>query len=213
MRCVALVPFKSFGHAKRRLRSRFSAAEVEAIGRAMLEDVLAALGAARGIDAVWVLTDDEAVARLARASGADARIRRPDPGLNPAIDAANEAAARDGFDATLVVLGDAPLLRTRDLEAVLRAGTDRRVVLVPSPDGGTLMLLRRPPDRIPALFGPESFERHTAACRERGIDPGVLDSIPEPFRTDLDTPEDVERVLEPGVSGRTVEVLRKLHER
>jgi 2-phospho-L-lactate guanylyltransferase len=211
MRTVALVPFKSFSYAKKRLRGSYSDADVEAIGRAMLEDVLAALTSTPGLEAVWVLTDDPEVARLAEGCGAEARVRRPDPGLNRAIDEANGEA--EAFDATLVVLGDTPLLRGEDVEAVLRAGAEGSVVLVPSPDGGTIMLLRRPPHRIAARFGSGSFRKHVEACREQGFEPLVLDAIPETFRTDLDTPEDAAHILGAGISGRTVEVLRKLHDR
>jgi 2-phospho-L-lactate guanylyltransferase (CobY/MobA/RfbA family) len=71
-------------------------------------------------------------------------------------------------------------------------------------------MLRCPPDAIPASFGPESFARHLALCREKGIEPVILEGIPETMRTDLDTPEDAARILGAGGSGRTVALLRKL---
>lgn len=210
MRTVAFVPFKSFSRAKQRLRKRFGDHDVEAIGRAMLEDVLEALTHASGLTEVRVLTEDPEVGRVAERCGASARIRSPDPGLNPAIEDANAEAKSAGFGATLVVLGDVPLLRAADVEAVLSAGGESAVVIVPSDDGGTALMLRTPPDAIPASFGPRSFARHLTLCRERGIEPVVLEGIPETIRTDLDTPEDAARILEAGGSGRTVDLLRKL---
>jgi 2-phospho-L-lactate guanylyltransferase len=210
LRTIAFVPFKSFIRAKQRLRTRFGDSDVEAIGRAMLEDVLEALTHASGLAEVRVLTDDPEVGQVAERCGANARICSPDPGLNPAIEEANAEAQQAGCDATLVVLGDIPLLRASDVEAVCRAGTQSPVVIVPSDDGGTALMLRCPPDAIPASFGPESFEHHLALCRERGIEPVVIEGIPETVRTDLDTPEDAARILGAGGSGRTVELLRKL---
>ena len=210
MSVIALVPFKSFSYAKKRLRGHYSDVEVEEIGRAMLQDVLTALTSASGLAAVRVLTDDPEVARVAESRGAEARVRTPDRGLNPTIEDANAEAKSQGFDATLIVLGDTPGLRSTDVEHVLRTAREAGVALVPSPDGGTVVLLRRPPDRIPARFGPGSFEAHLRACEGAGVEPIVLDDIDEAHRTDLDTPEDAGRILEGNAPGRTVDVLRRL---
>jgi 2-phospho-L-lactate guanylyltransferase len=212
VKVVALVPFKSFGYAKSRLRARFTNAEVEALGRAMLEDVLSTLTSTPALDAVRVLTDDEEVGRVAVACGASARIQRPDPGLNAAIEQANAEAQTQGSVATVVVLGDLPLLRPIDVEAVVEAGREASVVIVPSGDGGTALLLRRPPNCVPARFGPSSFAQHLSASRDRGIEPFVAEEIPETIRIDLDTPEDADRIRDTGLSGRTVELLQKLRD-
>ncbi len=212
MKIVALVPFKSFSYAKSRLRARFTDADVEALGRAMLEDVLSTLTAIPAIEDVRVLTDDEEVGRVAEACGASARVQRPDPGLNAAIEQANAEAQTEGSDATVVVLGDLPLLRPIDVETVVEGGREASVVIVPSGDGGTALLLRRPPNCVPARFGPLSFDQHVAASRERGIEPLLVQEIPEAIRIDLDTPEDADRIRDAGLGGRTVELLRKLRD-
>jgi 2-phospho-L-lactate guanylyltransferase len=201
---------KDFARAKRRLRSRFDDASVERILRALLGDVLAALREAKRVERVLVLTDDAAVAEAARAGGASARVRAPDPGLNEAIDAAAAECAAQGFDALLVSLGDLPLLRGADVDAVVEAGERAPVVIVPAADGGTALLFRRPPLAIPARFGPESAAAHEAAARERGLTPALLGSIPESARSDLDTPDDAERIARSGRDSRTVHVLREI---
>ena len=210
MRVEALVPFKPFSAAKRRLRSRFSDAEVDEIGRAMLSDVLAALARAPSIERTRVLTDDENVAEAARLSGAEVELRAPDPGLNPAIEAATVQSVAAGYDATLVVLGDLPLLRPTDVESVVDAGRTHSVVVVGSDDGGTAMLLRRPPDALPARFGAQSAELHRKAARDRGLELTDVETISARTRVDLDTPEDAARLLEFDVPCRTRDVLRKL---
>ncbi len=210
MRVAAAVPVKDFARAKRRLRSRFDDAAVERILRALLGDVLAALGEAKRVERVLVLTDDDAVAEAARAGGATARVRAPDPGLNEAIDAAAAECAAQGFDALLVSLGDLPLLRGADVDAVVEAGERAPVVIVPAADGGTALLLRRPPLAIPARFGPESAAAHEAAARERGLAPLVFGSLPESVRSDLDTPDDAERLARSERGSRTVDVLREI---
>ncbi len=210
MRVAAAVPVKDFARAKRRLRTRFDDASVERILRALLADVLGALADSKRVERVFVLTDDEAVAEAARASGATASLRVPDPGLNEAIDAAAAECTANGYDALLVSLGDLPLLRGADVDAVIEAGERSPVVIVPAADGGTALLFRRPPLVMPARFGPESCAAHEAAARERGISPIVLGSIAESVRSDLDTPDDAERLARSETTCRTALVLREL---
>ncbi len=209
MRVAALVPFKCFTRAKGRLRTRYSDREVEQLGHAMLADVLGALTRAACLERVTVLTDDPAVAEVARQARAAVRLRTPDPGLNPAIEDATRELIDEGFEAVVVVLGDVPLLQTPEVETVVDAGEKQPVVLVPSSDGGTSLLFRRPPDCIPACFGPDSAKAHVRAARERGLEPRWLSDLHPGTALDLDTPEDAQRLLETGVVCRTTELLRK----
>jgi 2-phospho-L-lactate guanylyltransferase len=192
VRVAALVPFKCFTRAKQRLRARFSDAQVEELTRAMLADVLAALQGVPTLERVTVLTDDEAVAEVAAGAGAAVGLEKPDPGLNPAIELATRRLEDEGFDASLVVLGDLPLLQPADVEAVLEAGQQHPVVVVPAVDGGTALLYRRPAGRIPTQFGVDSFARHASAA---GSDFFALDGLDEVVRIDIDTPEDMQRLL------------------
>ncbi len=209
MRVAAVVPFKCFTRAKGRLRTRYSDQEVEQLGHAMLTDVLGALTRAGCLERVTVLTDDPAVAGVACQARAAVRLRTPDPGLNPAIEDATRELLDEGFEAVLVVLGDIPLLQTLEVETVVDAGEKQAVVLVPSSDGGTSLLFRRPPDCIPACFGPDSANAHTRAARERGLEPRQLSDLHPGTALDLDTPEDAQRLVETGVVCRTTELLRK----
>ena len=193
MRIAAVVPFKRFTRAKRRLRSRYAASEVEALGRAMLLDVVTALGGAKSLERVVVLTDDPEVAATAREAGAAVRLRTPDAGLNPTIEAASAELADEGFEAVLV-----------------EVGRRESVVIVPSSDGGTAMLLRRPPDRIPARFGKQSAAAHAREAHALGIEPGSVPAVADVARIDLDTPADAESLLAADVPCRTRDLLRKL---
>lgn len=208
MKVAAVVPFKCFTRAKGRLRAAYSDVQVEQILHALLADVLHALRSASTVDYVGVLTDDEAVAAVASAAGADVRVRTPDPGLNEVIEQAADELEAAGFEALLVALGDLPLLQAADVEKVIEAGLEHPVVLVPSADAGTALLLRRPPRRIPARFGPDSAARHAEAAHEAGLRAFELDSLDELSRVDLDTPEDAARVLASGIPCQTRDVLQ-----
>jgi 2-phospho-L-lactate guanylyltransferase len=210
VKVAALVPVKSFARAKRRLRARFSDPEVDAIGRALLADVLDALLAEPRLESVAVLTGDREVAAEARAAGAQVHWLDPDPGLNAALDAAAQELRAEGCAGLLVVLGDLALLRTGDVGAVLDAGHHHPVVGVASLDGGTALLLQSPPGRLPARYGPESFDAHCAAALEQGVELLALDLPDALARCDLDTPDDAARIAGSGRAGRTAELLRKL---
>jgi len=208
MKTAALVPFKRFTHAKQRLRERFSDAQVESLGRAMLEDVLDAL-CHSSLERVSVLTDDPEVASVARGAGAQVRLRQPDPGLNPAIDDAEAELFSDGYGASLVVLGDLPLLEPSHVERVLGTDPTIPVVIVPSCDGGTAMLLRRPPACMPSRFGKASAAAHLAEARARGLAVLELGELETQARLDLDTPEDAARLVQEGRQCRTRSLLEQ----
>ena len=209
MKTAALVPFKCFTRAKRRLRSVYSDAQVEALGRAMLADVLDALLAAPSLDRVAVLTDDEAVARVAEKLGAEVRLESPDPGLNPVIELGSAQAERDGFDAALVVPGACPLPEPPAVEALPAAAGEPPVVLGPSDGGGTPLLSRRPPQVIPARFGGRSADAHRREAERRGVACHVLDGLDARVSIDLDTPEDARRLLENAHASRTRALLEE----
>jgi 2-phospho-L-lactate guanylyltransferase len=73
----AIVPVKVLAHAKRRLSSVLPDAARQQLVLAMLEDVLAALVGARGVDWIAVVTADQRVAALAQRHGAGVL---PEPG-------------------------------------------------------------------------------------------------------------------------------------
>ena len=118
-------------------------------------------------------------------------------------------AARNGFDGYLVVLGDLPLFQPADIDAIVEESQHQSIVLVPSDDGGTAALLRRPPDQIPARFGPASANAHREEARSRNLEPGQVPLISPAICVDLDTPEDADLILERGQHCHTLELLRK----
>jgi 2-phospho-L-lactate guanylyltransferase len=208
IKVIALVPFKCFTRAKQRLRTELSQSAVELVGRAMLADVVDALLASQVARTV-VLTDDTEVAAAAQAAGAEVALRSPDPGLNAVLAAASADAVGEGYDASLVVLGDLPLLRATHVDCVLAAGERAPIVLVPALDGATALLYRRPPRCIPEHFGPDSAAAHRAAAQQVGLAALELADLDPDARTDLDTLEDAERILRSKRPSRTREVLEK----
>ena len=208
---AAIVPVKHLAAGKSRLAKALGREGAERLALAMLEDVLAALSAVRGLDAIGVVTPDPAVAAAAERAGARALLG-DDPGLNESIDrAARELgdAARGG---TLVVLGDVAGARSGDLErmlAALASGDAPRVVLAPARDGGTAALARNPHAAIPSRFGTASAQAHRDAARAARV---ALVELPLPsLAIDLDDEDALRAFLATAGGGeRTRAALRAL---
>ena len=200
MRIIAL-PVKSLARSKSRLSGPLSPMERGALTLAMLEDVLDAALAVPSWE-TWVVSPDEAVLEIAVRRGA-----RPVPEVKPPLSEAVrqvEREARDRqADALAVLLADVVLVSADALSAALH--TLGPVVLAKSEDdGGTNLLLRRPPRAVAARFGPQSFRRHLEAATARGL-PAAVVHRPE-LAFDLDDADDILKLLRTGKPGRTRDV-------
>jgi len=208
---AAVVPVKSLAAGKSRLAAALGRARAEGLARAMLEDVLAALGQVPGLDAVAVVTPDPDVAEAAERCGARALLG-DDPGLDASLARAARELGPACADGLLVVLGDVAGARAAELARLLdalAAGPAPRAALAPSLDGGTAALARRPPDAFPSRFGPDSARRHREAAAAAGV-PLVELALPS-LALDLDDEADLRAFLAgPGEGPRTRALLASL---
>jgi 2-phospho-L-lactate guanylyltransferase len=184
VRTLAVLPVKSFGLAKQRLGAAVGADERRALARAMVGDVLEALGRVARLEGVIVVTAEAAAVDAAGAAGTeDARGARaagrpgplvevvPDPseaGQSAAATLGIRAAVTRGAERVLLVPGDCPALDPVEVDALL-APPGAGVVIVPDRHGtGTNALLLAPPTAIAPAFGPGSFARHKALAGGAG---------------------------------------------
>lgn len=166
----------------------------------MLDDVVAALRGA-GVDDVRVLAGDDAAAGAADGRGLTV-LPDPGAGLRAAVDAG--LAVADPAAVRLVVAADLPAL-TAPRVATLLAAADR-VTVLPTPDGGTAVLLLPPGVVLPARYGPGSAALHAAAARDAGLDPRLLPT--DPTAQDVDGPADLAAAVAAGVGPSTAATLR-----
>jgi 2-phospho-L-lactate/phosphoenolpyruvate guanylyltransferase len=182
---IALVPLRSPGHGKTRLRHVLSTERRADLAGAMLADVVAALRAAR-IPRIVVAASGPAA--VTAASALDLEVVLDDPqaaGLNAAL---TSAAARLGPIAELlVVAADLPRLTADDVRTVLES--DAEVVVAPTRGGGTGGLVRRPGDRIATAYGTGSAQRHLDLADAVGARSRVVSTVG--FRDDVDTGPDL----------------------
>jgi 2-phospho-L-lactate/phosphoenolpyruvate guanylyltransferase len=150
-----------------------------------------------GVDAVGVVSPDPIVLNEALKKGA-AALPQESRGLNLALEEGRSWATKNGASALLVLPADLPLIEAEDVREVLAAAAGGSPVVI-APDGarsGTNALYLRPPDALPFLFGPESFEAHLQAAGNRDVEVHVCENGHLSF--DLDTAGDLARYREEG---------------
>lgn len=207
MRVIAL-PVKSLVEAKARLAPVLEPLERAALTLAMLEDVLDATLALPGWES-WVVSPDDTVLEVAARRGARAVVEDT-PTLQAAIHQVETDALGLGAQTLAVLLPDTPLVTPAALTRAVH--TLGPAVVAPAIDEvGTNLLLRRPPDVVPAAFGPDSYRRHLQVAAERDIPMSVVERRELGF--DLDVPGDILTVLDAGRRTRTWEVCHDLDAR
>ena len=194
---VAAVPVKDLANAKQRLVRVLDAPERRALARAMLTDVLHALGGA-GLDRLWVVTREPEVAALARRLGAEPLAETDNRGHTAAVAAAQAEAVRVGAAAFLTIPGDVPCVTAAEIRTLVAAlAAPPAVVFAPSRSGlGTNGALLAPPAAMPLRFGEPSFDNHLAAAQALRLDPRVV-SLPG-LGLDIDDPDDLAALLTAG---------------
>ena len=190
----AVVPVKDLAGTKSRLKPILNPGARAGLTLYMMGRVVAALRGAR-VENVGVVSPDWIVLGEARERGATP-LGQESRGLNPALEEGRRWAMDRGASALLVLPADLPLLLPEDVREVMgKMGEQPSVVI--SPDQartGTNALLLRPPEALPFAFGPDSYEAHLQAARERGLDVRVCEHPHLAF--DLDTADDLARMKE-----------------
>jgi len=197
MTLFAVVPVKHLVGTKSRLKPILNAPGRAGLTIYMMKKVLAAVQEA-GVERACVVSPDPTVLCLAEEAGATPLLQKS-RGLNPALEEAREWAVTEGASALLVFPADLPLLQTSDVEAILAAVEEAEEPLaVVSPDAtgaGTNALLLRPPDALPFMFGPHSFNAHLNTAQEKGLATRVCERTRIAF--DIDTADDLARFNAP----------------
>ncbi len=195
MRTVAVLPVKSFGRAKQRLRP--AGVDRAELAAAMVGDVLEALGAVRGLDGIVVVSAEEPASRTAGIEWVHDPL---EVGQSAAALRGVRTAVARGAQRVLLVPGDCPALDPAEVDALL-ASAAAGVVIVPDRHGsGTNALLIDPPGALTPAFGPGSFARHAALAHAGGatVRVGRLPSL----ELDVDTPGDLAALRAALAAGR-----------
>ena len=194
-----IVPVKDTRFSKLRLGELFTAPQRQALAHAMLEDVLEAVAAVSSDVRVALVTVDAFAIALAQRHGFRVIGDGAHDGHTGAVDGGRRVVAREKARGMLTMPGDIPMVTAGEIEAVIaaHAAGSREpggFTIVPSHDRqGSNAVAVSPPEAVPLRFGSDSFYPHLAAARGAGIEPLVIESAG--IATDVDTPEDVARLM------------------
>lgn len=182
----AIIPARPPGEGKTRLAGALERAERERLTGAMLAHVAAQAQAARNVARTGVLGPSwhglgKTVPLLADPGG----------GLNPALHAALDEAAKAGASRVVFVAGDLPQLTAQDVE-LLAAAAPGSIAIAPDRHGTGTNALSLPLPEASAFafaFGVDSLAKHQAEAERLGL---ALETIHSPgLARDIDEPADL----------------------
>ena len=195
-RTCVILPAKTFGLAKTRLRSHLSDQARSALARELFLRALRVSLSCPSIAATYVVTNGDDVADLATRVDTEHRaavLRDPDTNLSLAalMDWALREATLRGSARALIVMADLPAIEASDIEALCATLDLHDCVLVPDRRGqSTNALGLRLPFAGRTAFGhAESLAEHHARARTLGLRPWVLANAR--IAHDVDVPEDL----------------------
>jgi 2-phospho-L-lactate/phosphoenolpyruvate guanylyltransferase len=191
VRAAAILPVKRFEAAKQRLGEALGSGSRAALAAAMFSDVLGALERSRMLEAIIVVSSEQAVRDLVAGRDAILIEDMTEKGQSNAARAGLARAAALGLDRAALVPCDCPLLDHAELEELfVRAAGGADVVVVPDRHGtGTNALVVAPSGSFEPQFGPGSFQRHVEQAKRRGLSLAV--ERPPSLTIDVDTGDDL----------------------
>jgi 2-phospho-L-lactate guanylyltransferase len=187
----AVIPVKETTAAKERLADAVPRHLRPGLALAMLEDVLAAVAAARGLAGIAVVTLDPAAQALAQGYGARILTEDARGGHTAAVAAAARTLAAEGRGGMLQMPGDIPLVSASEISLLLamRRASPSFTIAPSHDDFGSNAVLVCPPTVVPLTFGDDSFYPHLRAAQACGIKPLIVRQ--RGIGLDIDRPEDI----------------------
>jgi len=190
----AIVPVKTFDRAKQRLANVLSEEERRSLMLAMARDVLTGLSTCTELDGILIVSRATEADALAQTFATERFAESPEANLAEALEQATQHLVSH-FDAkgVFVVPADVPGIEPTELDQIIRE--HESVTILPDDENvGTNGLLCSPPLRIPYVFDGRSFRPHVDAAFAAGLTPRILPGTC--FALDVDTPNDLRRVIE-----------------
>lgn len=207
MRGILLIPFKSLATAKQRLADALDERQRLQLAEAMLRDVLSAAAEVKDrIDVALVTGDAQAIA-IAKELGFIVIEDTRNESETAAIEMATAWCETQGYDTSIVVPADIPLIAADELHGVLDAAPEEGAVFVPAYDHrGSNCILRRPASIIGLRFGNDSFLPHCEAMKKTGKALIILE-FPG-IGLDIDNPHELEMLVSREGQTRAQRLLR-----
>jgi len=214
MKTLVVVPVKHFEESKRRLSIILSTEERIVLAQTMLLDVLNAINRSKYDFSIALFAqDNQQVHQILRGKQYNKKLyifHDTTSNLNETIYTASQWAKRNNFSAILVVPIDVPLIKSIDIDRIIERSLyiNKGIVIASSYNGGTNLLLLKPPTVMPTFYGSNSFLKHITYADTHGLE--VVEYISDRVRLDIDTPLDLLVFFEQGISTATHNYLQTI---
>lgn len=191
----AVLPLKGLKGAKNRLSNILEPQDRAALVAAMARDVLSALTSATSLAGTLVISDADDIKELVKEYCVELIPEGEAKGLNEAISHAATILANRGVDAMMVIHGDIPLIKPRDIDAIINASLPApSVTIAPCTHmDGTNVMVCSPPDVISFHYGKQSFSKHMKAAADIELEAVQISN--DRLALDIDTDEDLQVLI------------------
>ena len=193
-RTAIIIPIKKIDKSKTRLSPFLDPAERKQLTEYLIVDLLEKLCGLE--NAQTIIVTEERINWLDKFNDIVIINEVNADGVNNAVELANEFIERNGFDKSIVIPIDLPLLSTKDLEGIIKFSGkfEKGICIVPSQRyDGTNILLRKPNQIIDTFYDNNSFYNHVKKTLEKKQVVKIFNY--EKLMSDLDTIEDVVTII------------------
>jgi len=208
MKIGAIIPVKKFIDSKNRLSSMFTVEEKKELVRCMLFDVCDVLIKSSYLNGVAIVTSEKEISEYKNYDKIIHLKESYNSGVNNAVEIGNKYFIKEGFDATIVIPGDIPLIDDQVLNKLFEQVNNNQVIITPSRrEDGTNLLFRNPPDIIQTSYDDNSYSTHLKTIKDNNLQ--YLIYLEDVIRLDLDEPEDIDKINMKLLGSRTRNILKK----
>ena len=209
MKIGVIIPVKKFTHSKNRLSSVFTLEEKKELVRCMLFDVCDVLIKSSYLNGIAIVTSENEILQYENYDKIIHLKESHNSGVNDAVEIGNEYFMKEGFDATIVVPGDIPLIDNQVLDKLFEQVDNNQVIITPSRrEDGTNLLFRNPPDIIQTSYDSNSYFAHLRMIEDNNLQYSIY--LEDAIRLDLDEPEDIDIINMKLLDSRTKNLLKRI---
>ena len=209
MKIGVIIPVKKFSNSKNRLSSVLTLEEKKELVRCMLFDVCDVLIKSSYLNEIAIVTSENEILQYENYDKIIHLRESHNTGVNNAVEIGNQYFMKEGFDATIVIPGDIPLINNQVLEKVFEYTNENQVIITPSiREDGTNLLFRSPPDIMQTSYDNNSYSSHLEMINDNNLQYSVY--LEDAIRLDLDEPRDIDIINSKLSDSRTKDILEKI---
>ncbi len=150
MKLNVLIPVKKLNQIKSRLSKYLNEEFRIRLSFLMIEDILESCSSSKMIEKIYLVSHDE-INEFRKYNNVEVLINKEE--LNKALDFALEISKKQKYEATLIIPSDIPLIEPIDIENLSKLIENNDIVLSPSCDSGTNVLIIKNNVKIKLEFG------------------------------------------------------------